>query len=314
MSDLILKHLQGTSAQKPISANVLVTETGLLPATVNMMLDNLYTKHEINQATVTRNGITQREVWLTGVFHKIASNDYVINRNKPISPEQSTRRIAGKPIEKSPEKIIDKPINTANKTDKSIALQMLEYIELNPKCTTIQMSTALGHVQTTEANIPGYIKRGDVIVTHNEAKKKIFRLRDGITAKVAYENRRRYADPRKPKPEEFPTINFLTEPSVAKNYPLPETYEQLLKQTSDEFNAPEINIESPLLSQVGGSHYKDMSIQPITYILANNIGFAEGSIIKYISRYKAKNGLQDLQKAKHFIEILIEQQSNQGDK
>lgn len=57
--------------------------------------------------------------------------------------------------------------------------------------------------------------------------------------------------------------------------------------------------------QVGGNHYK-VSIQPVEYILRNELGFCEGNVIKYITRYKNKNGLEDLKKAKHYIEILIE--------
>ena len=58
--------------------------------------------------------------------------------------------------------------------------------------------------------------------------------------------------------------------------------------------------------QVGGSHYKDMGIQPVEYILANNLGFIEGAVIKYVSRWKAKNGVEDLRKARHFLDMLIE--------
>lgn len=59
-------------------------------------------------------------------------------------------------------------------------------------------------------------------------------------------------------------------------------------------------------TQVGGSHYTDMAIQPIEYIFANDIPFAEGNIIKYVSRYRAKNGLEDLKKARHMLNLLIE--------
>lgn len=59
-------------------------------------------------------------------------------------------------------------------------------------------------------------------------------------------------------------------------------------------------------TQVGGDHYKNMAIQPTEYIHANGIGFIAGNIIKYISRYQSKNGMQDLEKAKHYLEILIE--------
>jgi len=66
-------------------------------------------------------------------------------------------------------------------------------------------------------------------------------------------------------------------------------------------------------TQIGGGHYKAMKIQPIEYTLANNLGFCEGNVIKYISRYKAKNGVEDLQKAKHYIDLLINQ-IQKGDK
>lgn len=63
---------------------------------------------------------------------------------------------------------------------------------------------------------------------------------------------------------------------------------------------------SALDTQVAGSHYKDMVIQPFQYIHANGIGFAEGCAIKYLSRWRAKGGVEDLRKARHFIEMLIE--------
>lgn len=69
---------------------------------------------------------------------------------------------------------------------------------------------------------------------------------------------------------------------------------------------------NPLDVQVGGSHYKDLKIQPIEYIHANGIPFAEGSVIKYVSRWRAKNGIKDLEKAKHFIELLIELEQRNG--
>jgi len=58
--------------------------------------------------------------------------------------------------------------------------------------------------------------------------------------------------------------------------------------------------------QIGGNHYKKYKIQPIEFIVKNNIGFVEGNIIKYILRFKDKGGVQDLLKAKHYIELLID--------
>lgn len=61
----------------------------------------------------------------------------------------------------------------------------------------------------------------------------------------------------------------------------------------------------PLASQVGGNHYKDMVIQPIQFITANNLGFLEGCIVKRISRWKIKGGVEDLEKIKHEVDLLI---------
>ena len=61
--------------------------------------------------------------------------------------------------------------------------------------------------------------------------------------------------------------------------------------------------------QVSGDHYKDKAIQPIIYIHANNLGFCEGNVVKYITRWREKNGIADLEKAKHYIELLIEMEN-----
>ena len=59
--------------------------------------------------------------------------------------------------------------------------------------------------------------------------------------------------------------------------------------------------------QVAGDHYKKMKIQPIEYIMANQLGFCEGAIVKYISRWRDKgNGIDDLRKIKQFCDFIIE--------
>ena len=52
-------------------------------------------------------------------------------------------------------------------------------------------------------------------------------------------------------------------------------------------------------------HYNKHAIQPINFILQNNLGFCEGNIIKYVCRYKDKGGVEDLQKARQYIDFLI---------
>lgn len=66
------------------------------------------------------------------------------------------------------------------------------------------------------------------------------------------------------------------------------------------------DVQSALKIQVAGSHYKDLAIQPVEYIHANGIGYFEGNVIKYVSRWRAKNGIADLEKARHYIDLLIE--------
>ena len=57
--------------------------------------------------------------------------------------------------------------------------------------------------------------------------------------------------------------------------------------------------------QIGGSHYKNLEIQPIDYILGNQLGYAEGNVVKYVSRWRDKGGIEDLRKAKLYIDFLI---------
>ena len=58
--------------------------------------------------------------------------------------------------------------------------------------------------------------------------------------------------------------------------------------------------------QIGGTHYKKMKIQPSKFVIENELLFPEGNVIKYICRHKYKGGKEDLEKAKHFIDMIIE--------
>ena len=65
-------------------------------------------------------------------------------------------------------------------------------------------------------------------------------------------------------------------------------------------------MSNPYDTQVGGDHYSKMKIQPSEFINKNEMLFAEGNAIKYICRHASKGRLQDLQKAKHYIDMIIE--------
>ena len=63
---------------------------------------------------------------------------------------------------------------------------------------------------------------------------------------------------------------------------------------------------SALDKQEGGGHYKKLTIQPVEYIHANKLPFIEGNVVKYITRWREKNGIGDLRKVIHYVELLIE--------
>lgn len=63
---------------------------------------------------------------------------------------------------------------------------------------------------------------------------------------------------------------------------------------------------SPLNQQVGGSHYKTLAIQPAEYNQRNRLGFCESCVVKYVTRHREKNGKQDIEKAIHFLQLLLE--------
>ena len=65
-------------------------------------------------------------------------------------------------------------------------------------------------------------------------------------------------------------------------------------------------------NDTGPGHYKDKPLQVWDYVIANNLGYLEGNVIKYVSRWRQKGGVEDLRKAKHYIEKLIEVESGQA--
>ncbi len=69
--------------------------------------------------------------------------------------------------------------------------------------------------------------------------------------------------------------------------------------------------EDPAIQkQIGGNHYSRYTIQPVDFIIANNLDWCEGNAIKYITRWKDKNGVEDIKKAIHYLEILLERVQN----
>ena len=68
--------------------------------------------------------------------------------------------------------------------------------------------------------------------------------------------------------------------------------------------------EGTLSTQIGGSHYQ-LPIQPIDYIVKNNLGYREGNVVKYTTRHKTKNGAEDIKKAIHYLKMILEDYENE---
>lgn len=85
---------------------------------------------------------------------------------------------------------------------------------------------------------------------------------------------------------------------------------QRLRQAADDLRDATKVLSSANETQVGGQHYKAKTIQPWDFIAANDLGYFEGNIVKYVSRWRDKGGLDDLRKARHYLDKLIELEEN----
>lgn len=95
--------------------------------------------------------------------------------------------------------------------------------------------------------------------------------------------------------------NIPSMPRASRTIPIGPVADEGTRIVSDH------TAKRPTDTQVGGNHYSKNAIQPIDYIRANKLGYCEGNVVKYITRWRDKGGVQDLQKAKHYIDFLIEE-------
>lgn len=128
------------------------------------------------------------------------------------------------------------------------------------------------------ASAPEELKVGDRVKTPDGTKALIAKVDDNGTAWV--------------KNEDGSGYGFFKKEHLCALRKLPDT---ISFEDSD----------NPTDRQVGGNHY-DMPIQPVEFIERNGLGFCVGNCIKYLCRYQKKNGKQDLEKAKHYIDLLIQ--------
>ncbi len=94
---------------------------------------------------------------------------------------------------------------------------------------------------------------------------------------------------------------LLTSPIPSVGYTIKNAYNGITEG---------LEMSDALKTQINGTHYVNMAIQPVEFITKNRIGFIEGNIIKYVCRWRAKNGIDDLRKVRHYIDLLIQLESD----
>ena len=106
-------------------------------------------------------------------------------------------------------------------------------------------------------------------------------------------------------PGQYNELDHLTKPEPT---PIPEFLTRSKESLTglEKADTVDTHAVTALDIQIDGNHYKELPIQPVEYIHANKIGYFEGNVIKYVSRWKTKNGVADLRKAAHYIQLLIE--------
>ncbi|CAH9016477.1 protein of unknown function DUF3310 [Vibrio phage 382E49-1] len=87
---------------------------------------------------------------------------------------------------------------------------------------------------------------------------------------------------------------------VVRDTPQPTTDQLVTAARFDQAATP----QSATDRQIGGDHYKSLKIQPHEYIEANSLPFLEGNVVKYVTRHASKNGVQDIDKAIHYLELI----------
>ena len=99
---------------------------------------------------------------------------------------------------------------------------------------------------------------------------------------------------------------MVTTTAMPDNYMYGDLFTKRVAEGSPQVYA---KLPPALDMQVGGDHYKQYKIQPVEYAMANKLNYCQANAIKYVTRYRDKGGVEDLRKAIHNIEILIELES-----
>ena len=287
--ETILNLLAKATSASPVSAADLRSQSNIPDQELDSALYDLYENKIINHCYITKNGHTDNMYWPTAIAYKPTFNGrQIVSRSKPLA---RPRRDDVKPII-APTPVIAEETTPMQNNDaiphKSKADLIRSTIRSHPGITHESLIAAVTNSSQDEIEI----KKAEDMVIYI-LKQGSFTKHSNIHLDSKKITKTYYSD--------HDYVKFKERNAGSINNDIP---------TLAQHHAVEIADKKPtaLDVQEGGSHYKNMAIQPVQYIMANNLGFVEGNIIKYVSRYKNKNGVEDLKKARHFLDILIEQQ------
>ncbi len=194
---LILQHLKGATSQDPVTLEQLVEKTGLLPDTINMILDQMsnVVPAVINKVKVIKNGQTKIVVWPTGAIQPPVWRDFRVAASKTPPP----KRVETNPHHQPKEPAMDDTMKaaparaSAGDAKPPRSLQILRYIEHHPGCSTYEVQKAL-KITAPVCYLKPYIAAGYVVSTQNKIEGRrpsnSIRLAPGITADELYKIRR----------------------------------------------------------------------------------------------------------------------------
>lgn len=279
----IINAMQHSTSIEPITLKSLIDATGIAESIINDHLEALYTHKVINRCYVQNAQHQGYVYWRIG--SATPKHDY---SNFTISnkPNQNLHK-------RAPNKLTTGNQDTTVKNTTSKADLIRKAITTSPGITHDDLINRVTNYSIDEIEIK---KTADlityVIKQGGFEIQKSTEISRGHTIKQYYETK--YLN-------SYTVIGGDTakdsEPAIIK--------EQLPPKPLDSGKL-EPTQPSALKIQEGGNHYKDMAIQPVQYIMANNLDFLSGNVIKYISRHEHKNGKEDILKAIHYCNLILE--------
>lgn len=292
MTDLrrkIISSLAGSSGKNPVDIEKLRILAGANQAEVGEVLYALCATHVVNHASGMKEGKPFSAYWLTGAVTPV--QPFTISSNSPHRDIQ-TSALPNKVKPNTSIQSREEP-NMAKipKSSRGMADAIVDIVSSHPSITV--------------AGLIGKLRKPYPECNEKQVREMCFYLKyrfkismdgKGTEAKLTLGS----AKPAAKKPAQAKKKVQAVDVARLRNA---EAQQGPLKERGrgDKQLEP-----MPNQVQIGGTHYKDKLIQPWDFIIRNNIGFMEGNAIKYLVRWREKGGVDDLKKARHYIDKLIE--------